>query len=271
MMYKIELLLLGSLGLAFCVNRVARAQEQERQTPAPPILENLGKPVIVPFFCAEDDFQWAGLACSEDDPCATYLEISSVESAGSRVFAAGNIHSPAVTLYSELLASEDGGRTWREVSDRVRGAGLDRIQFADSDNGWVGGEVVYPFSSNAFLLVTADGGKSWARQPIFQEDRAGGIQDFRFTSKREGRLVFDRGPGEGSNRYELYESRDGGANWTLQGTAAKPQPLGPAAAQADWRARADAATQSFQIEKRTGERWTAVAAFAIKLAPCGGR
>jgi hypothetical protein len=237
--------------------------------PAPTLLENSGKPMTIPFHCAEEDSQWAGLACSEDDPCPMYLEISAVEAAGSRIVAAGNIHSSEVTLYSELLSSDDGGQTWREAPDRVRGAGLDRIQFLDAENAWVGGEVLYPFSQNPFLLVTADGGKSWTRQTIFEEDRAGSILDFAFTSKREGRLVFDRGPGERNNRYELYESRDGGTSWTLKGTAAKPQVLSPATAPSDYRARADAPTQAFQIEKRAGDRWTSMAAFAVKLAPCG--
>ena len=266
MSYKIELALLGSLGLALPLLPMARAQEPPS---APVILENSGRPTIVPLRCAEEDLQWAGLTCSEDDPCPVYLEISAVEPAGSRVFAAGNVHSSAVTLYSELLSSDDGGRTWREDRDRIRGAGLDRIQFADAANGWVGGEVLYPFSRSAFLLVTTDGGKSWTRQPVFDEVRAGSIQDFAFTSQREGRLVFDRGPGEGNNRYELYESRDGGTSWTLQGTAATPQPLRPAAAPSDWRARADGPTQSFQIEKRAGSRWTPLAAFAVKLGACG--
>jgi hypothetical protein len=267
MTYKKGLIIHGSLGLSLLLYPMARAQEQPA---APAMLENSGKPMIVPFRCAGEDFQWAGLACSEDDPCPVYLEISAVEPAGARLFAAGNIHSSAVTLYAELLVSDDGGRTWREAQDRIRGAGLDRIQFTDAENGWVGGQLLYPLSQNAFLLVTADGGKSWTRQPIFEESRAGSIQDFTFTAKREGRLVFDRGPGEGNNRYELYESGDGGASWTLKEAGAKPQPLKPAPAPSDWRARADGPTQSFQIEKRAGERWTPVAAFAVKLGICGG-
>jgi hypothetical protein len=263
---KMGLVLRGSLGLAILLLPMAHAQEPP---PAPMVLENSGRPMVVPFHCAEEDIQWAGLACSEDDPCPLYLEISAVEPAGARIFAAGNIHFSGVTLYSELLSSEDGGRTWREADDRIRGAGLDRIQFVDAENGWVGGEVLYPFSQSAFLLLTADGGRNWTRHLIFDEPRAGSIQDFTFTSKREGRLVFDRGAGERNNRYELYESSNAGAGWTLKGTAAKPQPVRPAAAQSEWRVRADGPTQSFQIEKRAGERWTPLASFAVKLPACG--
>ena len=51
----------------------AWAQEQPPAIPAPPVLENSGKPMLLPFRCTEDDVQWAGLSCSEDEPCPVYL------------------------------------------------------------------------------------------------------------------------------------------------------------------------------------------------------
>src|ERR1035441_10929068 len=67
---------------------------------APPVLENTGKPIVVPFHCTEEDIHSAGLGCSEQDPCPVYLELSAVESTGLRIFAAGNIRSEEHT--SEL-------------------------------------------------------------------------------------------------------------------------------------------------------------------------
>ena len=83
------------------------------QTP----LENTGKPMRVPFECTEADTQAASLSCSEEEPCPVFLELSSVEAAGNKIFLAGNLHTSTTTLYSVLLATEDGGKTWtRAVS-----------------------------------------------------------------------------------------------------------------------------------------------------------
>jgi len=254
----------AALSLLLLLHPESRAQEQ----PPPAVMENSGKPMVVSPRCAEGDLQWAGLACSLEEPCSLYLEVSSVESVGSRIFAAGNIHSSAVTVYSELLASDDAGRTWREAYERIRGAGLDRVEFLDSEIGWAVGQTLYPLAQDPFLLVTADGGVSWRRQQVFGEDRPGSIVDFGFTSKSRGSLVFDRGPTGGRARYESYESQDGGASWTLRDAASTP-PRRKADAPTALRVRVDGPTQSFQIEKRAGDRWTPLASFAVKLSACG--
>src|ERR1035438_10457732 len=106
---------------------------------APVVLENVGKPMVTPFRCTEEDIRSAGLTCSEQDPCPVYLELAAVESTGIRIFAAGNIHTANATLYTILLGSEDNGQTWREVYERVPGAALDHIQFADVATGWTSG------------------------------------------------------------------------------------------------------------------------------------
>src|SRR5215471_10646303 len=82
--------------------------------PVPPVLENNGKPMVLPFQCTAEDIRAAGLTCPEDDPCPVYLELSSVESTGIRIFAAGDIHTSAATLYSVLLGSDDNAHSWRE-------------------------------------------------------------------------------------------------------------------------------------------------------------
>ena len=248
---------------------VAWAQEQPPASPVPPVLENAGKPMLLPFRCTEADVQWAGLSCSEDDPCPVYLEVAAVESAAGRIFAAGNIHSSAVTLYSVLLVSEDAGHTWREAHERIRGASLDRIQFLDAEMGWISGQVLSPLAQDPFLLLTPDGGKTWRQRAIFNESRFGSIQQFHFSAKESGSLIVDRGPGSEGGRYELYESPDGGESWTIRETSDRPLRLRPSpVAPSDWRARADGPTQSFHLERRQGERWVSVAAFAVKLGAC---
>src|SRR5437016_4495860 len=105
---------------------VAFAQESPVAKPAPdapappPVLEYKGKPLSLPFQCTDEDVQLGGLTCTEDDPCPIYLELAAVESVGSRIVLAGNLHSASVTLFSALLASDDGGHTWREAHDRIR-------------------------------------------------------------------------------------------------------------------------------------------------------
>jgi hypothetical protein len=260
---------LGTVLLTALAAAAAWAQEQPPANPAPPVLENSGKPMVLPFRCTEDDIQWAGLSCPAEEPCPVYLELAAAESAAGRIFAAGNIHALDVTLYSVLLASEDAGHTWREAYERIRGASLDHIQFLDAELGWTSGQALSPLPQDPFLLLTTDGGKTWRQRVIFSESRVGSIQQFQIGAKDSGSLIVDRGPGAEGGRYELYESPDAGETWTIKETSdrpfqLKPLPVAPSA----WRVRADGPTQAFHLERRQGERWISAAAFAVKLGAC---
>lgn len=237
----------------------------------PPVLENLGKPMVLPFRCTDDDMQYAGLSCSESEPCPVYLEIAAAEAVGDRIFAAGNLHTESVTLYSVLLGSADAGQTWREAHQRIRGASLDHIQFFDPATGWVSGESLAPLPRDPFLLLTSDGGETWREQPVFGESGYGSVQQFYFSSRKEGSLTLDRGPGDG-DRYALYESPDGGETWAIKEENAKPLRLRHApAAQAGWRVRADGPTHSYQIERQQDGHWIPAAAFAVEVGACTGQ
>jgi hypothetical protein len=240
--------------------------------PAPVVLENKGKPMVVPFECAEQDMQLAGLACTEEAPCPVYLELDAVAAAGDHLFAAGNLHSSAVTLFSILLASEDGGRTWREPPERVRFAGLDKLQFLDAETGWAAGEKLSPLPQDPFLLLTTDGGKSWRPRTVFSEsadNKLGAIQQFAFAARDSGSLIVDRGSGADGDRYELYESPDAGESWSFRQSSQKPLTLRrPATPSTTWRVRADSRTKAFHVERRQGERWTSVASFAVTIGAC---
>src|SRR4051794_26928848 len=195
------------------------------EIPAPvvnPAIENKGKPMVVPFKCTEEDVRIAGLTCSENDPCPVYLELSAIESTGLRIFTAGNIHTNNSTLFSILLGTEDNGLTWREFHERVRGAALDHLQFADVETGWTSGLSFSPLPQDPFLLMTTDGGKTWRRHDIFSEPRLGAIQQYFFEDKKSGSLVIDLGPGSADDRYELHESNDGGETWNIRETSVKP-------------------------------------------------
>ena len=250
---------------------------QTGASPAPsapplPVLENTGKPILLPFECTPEDIQTAGLACSDDDPCPVYLELTGVQSVGSRILAAGNLHTQTVTLFSTLLGSEDAGHTWRELHERIRGASLDRIAFFDSEIGWASGETLAPLPQDPFLLRTADGGRTWRQHLVFDENaenHLGTIQQFVFTARDNGTLIVDRGQGSDGDRYELYESPDGGQSWGVRQSSNKPLRLRQVLpANADWRIRADQRSAAFHLERRQGSTWTQVASFLVKVGSC---
>ena len=235
-----------------------------------PLLENTGKPMVVEYRCGDDDIRAAGLTCTREDPCPLYLELSSVEAVGDRIFLAGNIHTSSTTLASVLLASDDIGKTWREPHERIRDAGLDAIQFIDFQNGWASGGLLRPLPHDPFLLITSDGGRAWRAHPIFAEPRFGFIQQFWFSTRNNGSMVIDRGQAGESGRYELYETPNAGESWTLRQSSEHPLQMKRTggAANADWRLRADATTKSYRVERHAGDRWHAMASFAVSIGGC---
>jgi len=238
--------------------------------PAAPVrLPNDGKPITLPYQCTVEDVRWAGLTCSEDDPCPIFLELSAAAGVGARIFSAGNIHSDTVTLYSVLLSSDDSGQTWMQGTDFLRGAGLEHIQFIDNLTGWISGQTLFPIPQDPFFLITADGGVTWHSKPIFNESHFGSIQQFWFDSKTDGNAILDQGPGGDTERYLHYQSLDGGESWLIKEQSNKPLQLKrTAASMANWRARAEAATRSYKIERKQGERWIPVTAFSVRLPAC---
>ena len=245
--------------------------EKPAETPVErPLLRNTGKPMVVEYSCSEEDIRAAGLSCTREDPCPLYLELSSVEAVGNRIFLAGNIHSPSTTLSSALLASDDMGKTWREPQERIRAAGLDRIQFIDFQNGWISGELLRPLPHDPFLLITSDGGQVWRVHPIFAEPRFGFIQQFWFGSRTNGSLLIDQGHAGESGRYELYETANSGETWTLRQTSERPLQMkhGGGPANEDWRLRADAATKSYRVERHSGDGWHGIAGFSVSIGAC---
>lgn len=228
--------------------------------------------MTMPFHCSSEDVHWAGLSCNEDEPCPIFLELTAAAQAGNRILVAGNIHTESATLYAELLASDDNGHTWTEAHERIRGASLDHIQFFDNEIGWVIGQELSPIPRNPFLLVTTDGGKTWAEHPIFNESsdsQFGSIAQFALSGKKDGSVIIDRGRGSTDDRYLLFESPDAGATWAIKQESSKPLLLkNPATASPDWRIRTDANSKSFQVEHRQGSRWSSLGSFSVKLDAC---
>ena len=145
-----------------------------------------------------------------------------MESTGIRIFAAGNIHTASATLYThpagqrrqrpDLARGRTSGfaaRAWTTSSSPMpKPAGPAASRFA-------------PLPQDPFLLQTTDGGKTWRPHAIFNEPRFGSIQQFYFEDKKNGALIIDHGPGSSDDRYELYETNDGGETWNIQETSVK--------------------------------------------------
>lgn len=235
-----------------------------------PILLPAEEPVRIEYSCPAADLDKFGLTCSEDEPCDVFLELASAEGVGSSVFAAGNLHTVTTTLYGVLLMSGDGGQTWTEPNARIEGAALDQVQFTDFQHGWASGVTEEPLARDPFFLTTADGGKTWRRRPLFTETHYGSIQQFWFDSAKTGQLILDRPQGSASV-YDIYETANGGDTWTIKGTGGKNARLekAPANESAAWRVRADAASKTNRIERRTARgAWETVASFAVRPAVC---
>lgn len=225
----------------------------------------------LPFGCTAEDIRWAGLSCTEEEPCPIFLELSAAAHRGERTVVSGNIHGESTTLYSVLLESENGGQTWREAYPRMRGAAIDHIQYLDSDFGWISGEEQFPLPQNPFLLATDDGGKTWTERAVLRESTEspfGAVLQFFFSSRSMGSLVLDRGQGNGYERYALFQSENGGQSWTIRQQSAKPLRLLQTVPATGWRVRADAASRSYHIEHQQGEGWISIAAFAVNLDAC---
>lgn len=257
--------------LLFAVMIFQAVPSEPAKVPAArPPLVYAGKPLMLEHQCGEETIQALGLGCTRDEPCPIYLELASLEVAGNSLFVTGNIHSELVTLESILLASDDGGKTWREAFPRVRQGVMDQIQFVDFQNGWVAGQVMQTIPRDPFFLITTDGGKTWRRRPLFDDNRIATIDAFHFTSKTQGSMILDRRKaGDPLAKYENYETATGGSSWTVREVSAKPLKLkNSAAPNGDWRVRADGPSKSFRIERRAGGTWTVTAAFLVRLADC---
>ncbi|MEO8658862.1 MAG: hypothetical protein ABI693_10340 [Bryobacteraceae bacterium] len=256
------------LVLALTVAAWAWAQE------APPpklVLTNTGKPLAVAIECGAREIEALSLTCTIDEPCAVYLELAAADAAGDRLFVSGNLHTDKTTLYSILLASEDGGKTWSEAVERIAGASLDQLQFIDLEVGWVAGQMAGALPRDPFFLLTTNSGKAWSRRPVFAETRVGTIDQFWFETRTSGSMTVDRTQtGDSGGRHELYESMTGGESWSLSQVSTKPVPLKKArpAGPGTWRIRADGRTKSFRVERRGSTEWATVASFLIAAGQC---
>jgi len=221
----------------------------------------------IAYDCPPKDIELFGLNCSDEEPCAVMLELTSAEAAGNRVLLTGNLHTRNTTLFSLLLASDDAGLNWTEPAPRMRNAALEQIEFWDAQTGWISGESIDPLARNPFLMLTMDGGHTWRQKLLLEDEKFGTIAQFHFDSKTNGELVLDTGQGK-TVRQELYASMTGGENWELKEVSNKPLRLKSTRPPSGWRVRADAPHGAYLLERGAGRNWEMVASFPIHVADC---
>jgi photosystem II stability/assembly factor-like uncharacterized protein len=228
--------------------------------------------------CTPEDEDTFGLTCSEDDPCPVFLELNAAESNGASLFVTGDLHTQNATMFGLLLESDDGGATWTEpgvsgmsvigTNKRLASSTLEEVQFVDSQHGWIAGVKLDPLPRDPFLLATNDGGKTWQRNPLFEDPLFGSIQQFWFDSPSSGELALDRSQGA-TRRYERYATMTGGSSWELQGSDNKPIRLARAKPKENsgWRVRAE--KDMYRVERRAADgSWPAMASFAVHAGDC---
>jgi hypothetical protein len=254
------------------IKKEAEKKEAEAPDTGPVVLKYEGKPIKIPFQCTEEDIQAFGMTCTIADPCPVYVELAGLESLGTKVFLTGNFHNGSTTMYSLLLMSEDGGKTWVEAHERIKNAGLDHIQFFDMAHGWVSGQLLMAIPRDPFFLATRDGGKTWRRYRVFSESAPGMIDDFWFESPERGSLVIDRlQTDDHGSRHYRYETMTGAENWMIRELSATPIKLRESAVRKtnpNWRIRADGERGTHILERKQGDRFQTVAAFFLEAGAC---
>ena len=105
-------------------------------------------------------------------------------------------HGWAVGIHNTLIATSDGGRTWRSEDPRIaRDGNLYGVSFVDRKHGWIVGE-------KGLVEVTSDGGESWRTQA------AGTSADFdavTFADRLHGWIL--------TQDSRVLRTTDGGASW----------------------------------------------------------
>ena len=107
-----------------------------------------------------------------------------------------------------ILATDDGGRTWRHQLDAAAGW-LSAVCFIDSSRGWAVGEY-------GIVMRTQDGGSSWTQ--MRNVPTPAWLGDVHFVDKQTGWAV---------GRYEtVLETEDGGRTWTPRQMPTPRRPFG---------------------------------------------
>jgi photosystem II stability/assembly factor-like uncharacterized protein len=132
-----------------------------------------------------------------------------------------NVTAGRIVPDSSLFETDDGGRSWTNISDRITGAPV---------IGLCGMRVVSPriavavgrWGGPPVFVKTMDGGRSWTSRSL--EGLATGLVDVAFLSEQEGFAVGGLGVGftdaeARASRTVVLATSDGGATWQTRYTS----------------------------------------------------
>jgi photosystem II stability/assembly factor-like uncharacterized protein len=122
---------------------------------------------------------------------------------------------------TQIVRTNDGGVTWYNVTPQgIAEVGYKADTFfLDVNHGWVLFPDEFDPMNKGLLYRTSDGGMNWdnASMPF-------GRADMTFLDASNAWALVDRGVGAGSNAVAVYQSTDGGSNWTMNYTNDPTQP-----------------------------------------------
>ena len=112
-----------------------------------------------------------------------------------------------------LLATSDGGATWRQVRPAPTEDTLRDLFFVDGLTGWVVCErdifkLKTKEEQRSYLMKTEDGGRSWRRVAVAGADVDARLVGVRFAGREHGWAFGEMGA--------LYATSDGGRSWARQ-------------------------------------------------------
>lgn len=120
-----------------------------------------------------------------------------------------------------IIASSNGGRTWRVVSHQK----VDGLSFVDHEDGWSVRSASGPAPGGVTrgVLSTTNGGRTWTALPASPCQSIGWAVDVSFVSRDHGWVACAGEGGVGEAGKGVAETTDGGRTWT---TMARVNPPG---------------------------------------------
>jgi len=130
-----------------------------------------------------------------------------------------------------LLATTDGGNTWKGIEEVNGGGGYGPIRFTDPQNGWIAGG-----PGDQYLYATNDGGRHWREVPVPPPSQISGLFEnvaaqyvlpwFRDSGHGFLSVEYSGGAksGEDISIQALFSTNDAGSTWRLESWAKLDQP-----------------------------------------------